>query len=141
MNFFVAMLGIHYGMTYSNSRSAISISLGTVLFLFIGVATCMRMMIAFSAFQGQLQPFLAFIVGGGVGLYVALGSRNPSPAIQLAAFGTPAATFYVITSFIIEKPLSVFLVTVVTYGFGTAAMLIPAIYEFDVATGRTTADP
>jgi hypothetical protein len=29
-------------------------------------------------------------------------------------------------------------VTVATYGFATAAMLIPAIYEFDVATGRTT---
>jgi hypothetical protein len=25
-----------------------------------------------------------------------------------------------------------------TYGFATAAMLIPAISEFDVATGRTT---
>ena len=25
-----------------------------------------------------------------------------------------------------------------TYGFTTAAMLVPAIYEFDVATGRTT---
>ena len=27
---------------------------------------------------------------------------------------------------------------VAAYGFTTAAMLIPAIYEFDVATGRTT---
>jgi hypothetical protein len=26
----------------------------------------------------------------------------------------------------------------VTYMFATAAMLIPAVYEFDVATGRTT---
>ena len=26
-----------------------------------------------------------------------------------------------------------------TYGFATAAMLVPAIYEFDVATGRTAA--
>ena len=32
-----------------------------------------------------------------------------------------------------------FLVTVAAYGFTTAAMLVPAIYEFDVATGRTTA--
>jgi hypothetical protein len=32
----------------------------------------------------------------------------------------------------------VFLTIAVTYGFATAAMLIPAIYEFDVATGRTT---
>jgi hypothetical protein len=36
--------------------------------------------------------------------------------------------------------LGVFLVTAAAYGFATAAMLVPAIYEFDVATGRTTAD-
>jgi hypothetical protein len=28
---------------------------------------------------------------------------------------------------------------VFTYGFATGAMLVPAIYVFDVATGRTTA--
>jgi hypothetical protein len=33
--------------------------------------------------------------------------------------------------------LSVFLVTVITYGFTTAAMMIPAIGEFDIAMGRT----
>jgi len=33
-----------------------------------------------------------------------------------------------------------FLVTVAAYGFTTAAMLVPAICEFDVATGRTTLD-
>ena len=38
------------------------------------------------------------------------------------------------------QTLSVFLVVVLTYGFTTAAMLVPALYEFDVATGRTTAD-
>ena len=32
-----------------------------------------------------------------------------------------------------------FLVTVGVYGFATAAMLVPAIAEFDVTTGRTTA--
>ena len=45
---FVAMLGIHAGMHYVNSRSAIATSLGTVFFLFLGVATCMWMMVAFS---------------------------------------------------------------------------------------------
>ena len=29
-------------------------------------------------------------------------------------------------------------VTVAAYGFMTAAMLVPAIYEFDETTGRTT---
>jgi hypothetical protein len=97
------------------------------------------MMLAFSgSFQVQLQPFLAFMVGGGVGLYLALGARNPSPAIALASFLSPAATFWAITSLLLGNTLSVFLVAVVTYGFATTAMLIPAIFEFDVATGRTT---
>ena len=137
---FVAVLGIHAGMNYANSRSAIATSLGTVFFLFLGVATCLWMMIAFSgSFQAQLQPFLAFMLGGGLGLYLALGARNPSTAIGVAAFLCPFATFYAIASFLLGQPLAVFLVTVAAYGFTTAAMLVPAIYEFDVATGRTTA--
>jgi ABC-type transport system involved in multi-copper enzyme maturation permease subunit len=136
---FVAMLGIHAGMHYVNSRSAIATSLGTVFFLFLGVATCMWMMVAFSgSFEGQLPPFLAFMIGGGLGLYVALGARNPSTAIGLASFLCPFATFYAITSFFLNYTLGVFLVTAAAYGFATAAMLVPAVYEFDVATGRTT---
>lgn len=136
---FVAMLGIHAGMIYANSRSAIATSLGTVFFLFLGVAVCMRMMVAFSgSFQAQLQPFLAFMVGGGVGLYVALGARNPSAAIGLASFVCPFATFYAITSYFLNYTLGVFLVMAVAYGFTTAAMLVPALYEFDVATGRAS---
>ena len=74
---FVAVLGMHAGMNYDNSRTAIATSLGTVFFLFLGVATCMRIMTAFSgSFQAQLQPFLAFMIGGGVGLYVALGAQK-----------------------------------------------------------------
>lgn len=138
---FVAMLGVHAGMIYENSGSAIATSLGTVFFLLLGVATCMRMMVAFSgSFNAQLQPFLAFMIGGGLGLYLALGAKNPSAAIGLASFACPFATFYAITSFLLGYTLNVFLVVAATYGFTTAAMLIPAIYEFDVATGRTTAD-
>ncbi len=136
---FVVMLGIHAGMIYANSRNAIATSLGTVFFLFVGVATCMRMMVAFSgSFQAQLPPFLGLMFGGGVGLFVALGARNPSPAIGVASFLCPFATFYAITCFLINYTLGVFLVTAIAYGFTTAAMMIPAIYEFDVATGRTT---
>ncbi len=136
---FVAVLGIHVGMNYASSRAAIGTSLGTVFFLFLGVATCMWMMIALGAsFEAQLWPFLGFILGGGVGLYVALGARNPSAAIGVAAFACPLATFYAITSFFLEETLGVLLVAGTAYGFATAAMLIPAIYEFDVATGRTT---
>ena len=139
MNAFVAVLGLHAGMTYGNSRQAIGVSLGTVFFLFIGVATCMRIMVAFPGeFHLQIVPFAALAFGGGIGLYVALGVRNPSPAIFLASFACPFATFYAITSFMLEKPLAVLLATVLTYGFTTAAMLVPAVAEFDVATGRTS---
>jgi hypothetical protein len=44
----------------------------------------------------------------------------------------------VITSFLGGIYGQAFLVTTLSYGFATAAMLIPAIDEFDVATGRTT---
>lgn len=137
---FVAMVGVHTGMHYSNTRSAVGTSLGTVFFLFMGIATCMWMMVAFSgSFQAQLQPFLAFMLGGGLGLYFGLGARNPSRAIGLASFLCPLATFYAVTSMLLGQPHYVFIATVGAYGFATVAMLIPAIDEFDVATGRTTA--
>ncbi len=141
MNIFAASLGVHCGMTYANSRSAIGVSLGTVFFLFLGVAACMIMMVKFSSsFHNQLPPFLASILGGGIGLYVALGIRNPSPAITLAALSLPFATFFAITSFLLRnQELTVFLVVAVAYGFATAAMLVPAVYEFDIAMGRTKA--
>lgn len=138
MDCFAAMVGIHAGMTYGNSRTAIATSLGTLFFLFIGVATCMRIMLAFGSFQGQLPPFIAIVLGGGVGLYVALGVRNPSRAIALASLVCPFFTFYAITSYLLGNTLSVFLAVVGTYGFTTLALLVPAVAEFDVATGRTT---
>lgn len=138
---FAATVGLHAGMTYSNSGVAIATSLGTVFFLFVGVAVCMRIMMAFSgSFHAQFLPFFAFMVFGGAGLYAVLGVRNPSPAIGAASFLCPFATFYAITSYLLGATLAVFLVTLVAYGFTTAAMLVPAICEFDIATGRTTAD-
>ncbi len=138
MTTFAATLGLHSGMTYANSRTAIATSIGTLLFLFLGVATCMRMMLAFSnSFEYQLTSFLGFIAGGGIGLFVALGWRNPSQAIFWASILLPFATFFVITSFLIGDSDRVFLVTVAAYGFATTAMLVPAVSEFDVALGRT----
>ncbi len=138
MDVFVSMLGVHCGMRYSNSRSAIAVSLGTVFFLFLGVVTSMIMMVSFSSsFEVQMAPFLAFIIGGGVGLYVALGARNPSKAIALSSVVVPFFTFYAITSFLMGKNLSVFFVTVAIYGFTTAAMLIPALSEFDFDLGKS----
>lgn len=135
---FAAMLGLHAGMAYPNSRSAVAISLGTLLFLFLGIATCMRMMLAFTeSFQSQLVAFSGFIAGGGAGLFWALGIRNPSRAIGWASFLAPFATFYAITSFIIGNYLAAFLAVAATYGFATLAMLKPALAEFDVAMGRS----
>ncbi len=136
---FVAMLGVHAGVTYVNSRSAVAVSLGTLFFLLIGVATCMRIMMSFSgSFELQLTPFLVFMVGGGISMFVALGLRNPSAAIGWASLACPVFTFVAITNYLQEQTLGVFLIVAATYGFTTAAMLIPALYEFDVATGRTT---
>ena len=143
MDLFVTMLGIHCGMIYAQSRAAIGTSLGTVFFLFLGVATCMLIMLMFrGSFGRQLAPFLFIILGGGIGLYVALGSRNPSPAITISAFLLPFLTFFAITSFILrDQELAVFSVVSLSYAFATAAMMIPALSEFDFAFGRSrTAD-
>lgn len=139
MDIFVAMLGVHCGMTYANSRTAIGVSLGAVFFLFVGVVTCLAIMVSFSgSFEGQYAPFLAFVGGGSLGLYVALGSRNPSSAIFWASLLLPIATFFAIVSFVLgNRELTIFLVLSGTYGFTTAAMLVPAIGEFDFAMGRT----
>lgn len=139
MQLFAAVLGLHCGMTYLNSRQAAGVSVGVVLYLFIGVLVCMRMMVAAGdSFNSQLSTFLGFIAGGGLALYAAIGWRLDSNAIKLASFIAPAATFFIITSFLERQYGSVFLVTVLAYGFATAAMLVPAVAEFDVATGRTS---
>jgi hypothetical protein len=138
MDVFVIMLGIHCGLNYASSRTAVGVSLGSVFFLFLGVVTLILMMISFSgSFQTQLAPFLAFIVGGSLGLFVTLGSRNPSAAIGLASLLLPFATFFAITNFLVDHLMEAFLVVAFTYGFTTAAMLVPALYEFDIAMGRT----
>ena len=137
--FFAAVLGIHIGLSYPSSRRAIAVGLGTIAFLFIGVATAMRIMVAFgSSFELQLAPFLAVIVGGGIGLYAALSARNPSSAIGWASAILPALTFVGITSFLQGNTLQVLLVVAVAYGFTTVALLVPAIGAFDLLTGRSS---
>jgi ABC-type transport system involved in multi-copper enzyme maturation permease subunit len=138
MDLFVIMLGVHCGMNYANSRYAIGTSLGTVFFLFLGVTTLLLILISFSgSFQTQLAPFLAFILGGGVGLYVALGIRNESHAIQAATLLLPAATLFAVISYLLDHWPTVFLVTVGAYGFTIAAMMVPALNQFDFAMGRS----
>lgn len=139
IDLFSAMLGIHSGMIYAQSRTAIGTSLGTLFFLFLGIVTCMMIMLSFrGSFERQLPAFLAIILGGGTGLFIAMGNRNPSPAIALAAFGLPFLTFFAITSFILRnQELTVFSVIVAAYSFATLAMVIPALSEFDFAMGRS----
>jgi ABC-type transport system involved in multi-copper enzyme maturation permease subunit len=137
--FFAAVLGIYAGLSHPASRGAIAVALGTVAFLFVGVATAMRIMVAFGgSFELQLAPFLAVIVGGAVGLYAALSARNPSPAVAWASALLPALTFVAITGFLQGSSLQVFLVVLAAYGFATLALLVPAIGAFDLLTGRTT---
>ncbi|GAA4426792.1 ABC transporter permease subunit [Bremerella cremea] len=137
MNFFVTMLGLHCGMTYANSRTAIGVSLGTVFFLFLGVITCILLMISFTeSFHFQLFPFLGFVAGGGLGLYVAIGHRNPSPAILMATLLLPGISFFAIVSFLLGKGFEVAIATAVAYGFTTIAMMIPALSDFDIEVGR-----
>lgn len=138
---FVATVGVHIGMQYENTRSALATSLGIVFFLFLGIASCIWILVAFSGvFEVQFAPFLAFMIGGAIGLYVTLGARNPSSAIMLASILLPFFTFYAITSLLLGQLHLAFLAVVGAYGFTVAAMLVPAIAEFDVATGRTTID-
>ena len=137
--FFAAVLGLYAGLSHAVSRQAIAVALGTVAFLFVGVATAMRIMVAFGAsFELQLAPFLAVIVGGAIGLYAALSARNPSPAVGWASALLPALTFVALTGFLQGSTLQVFLVVCVAYGFATLALLVPAIGAFDLLTGRTT---
>ncbi|TWU50784.1 ABC-2 family transporter protein [Rubripirellula tenax] len=135
---FVAMLGVHSGLNYVAGRSATLASLGTVFFLCVGIAVCMTIMVSFrGAFQLQLAPFLVMILGGGAALFAALGWRNPSSAIFMASFGLPLVTFYAITQFLLQTDhLYVFFAMLVGYCFTTAAMMIPALSEFDVSLER-----
>jgi hypothetical protein len=100
----------------------------------------MRIMLAFSnSFEYQFTTFLGYIAGGSVGLHVALNWRIRSNALTLVAALAPFATIFAITSFLTGTYGAVFLVAVLTYGFATWAMLVPAIDVFDVATNRATA--
>jgi hypothetical protein len=135
---FVSMLGIHSGLNYVAGRTAIPASLGTVFFLCVGIAICMTIMVSFrGAFQLQLAPFLVMILGGGAALFASLGWRNPSSAIFFASFGLPLVTFYAITQFLLQTDhLYVIFALFVGYAFTTAAMMVPALSEFDVSLER-----
>lgn len=138
---FVATLGLHSGLSFDNSRSAIANSLGTIFFLFIGIFIFMMLLVeASSSFVLQFQSFIVFIGVGSIALYASLRHKIPSVALTISAFTLPFLTFYAITSFLLGGTLGVSLVIAAAYGFPVIAMLVPAISEFDMALGRTTHD-
>jgi ABC-type Na+ efflux pump permease subunit len=138
---FSAMLGLHAGLSFTASRAAILNSLGTVFFLFIGVFVCMMLIVeARTSFILQLIPFLIFILGGSLGLWMSLMHQNPSPALQICAWSLPFLTFYAIVSFLLNDTPAVCAAVLAAYGFTTLSMLIPAVSAFDVALGRATVD-
>ena len=137
VNVFGIALGIHCGMSYNFSRQAISVSLGTVFFLFLGVVTSMVMMVSFTgSVEAQFGPFLACLVGGAIGLYVALGWNSPSSALALASAALPLAMFYSITSLLMGNYLSAFIVMTGVYSYSTIAIMLPRLTEFLVSTRR-----
>ena len=138
---FSAMLGVHSGLSYDQSRSAIANSLGTMFFLFVGIFIFMLLLIeARSSFFLQFQSFMVFIIVGSTALYASLSRKNPSPALRISAAALPFLTFYSITEYLLQSTLGVCLAIVAGYGFTSLSMLVPAISEFDVALGRTTHD-
>ncbi len=137
---FSAMLGIHAALTYTNSRTAVANSLGTIFFLMVGIGICAFLIIlSDQEFGRQLLSFLIFIGAGSVALFVSLGSKNPSNAIALVALLTPFWSFYCVISLLNGDILAAFLFSVGIYGFALLAMLVPAVSDFDIALGRTSA--
>lgn len=138
---FAAMLGLHSGLSYENSRGAILNSLGTMFFLFVGIFVCIVLIVeAQASYEMQFVPFMTFIVGGSMALWISLTRKNPSTALQISAATLPFFTFYAISSFLLGHTLPVLLAIFATYGFTTIAMLVPAISSFDVAFGRSSVD-
>lgn len=137
---FAGMLGVHAGITYTNSRTAISNSMGTLFFLLAGILICAGLIIQSDReFGRQLLSFLLFIGAGSVGLFGSLGARNPSRAIGLVALLTPFWTFYCVVSLLRGDMLAAFLFSMGIYGFALLAMLVPAVSDFDIQLGRTSA--
>ena len=137
---FSAMLGLHAAITYTNSRTAVANSLGTIFFLMVGILICaFLILLSNSEFGRQLLSFLIFIGAGSVALFGSLGSKNPSQAIALVSLLTPFWSFYCVISLLQGDVLAVFLVSVGVYGFALLAMLVPAVGDFDIALGRTNA--
>ena len=131
---FSIVLGLHFALNYRQSRQAIAGSLGTLLFLFLGIFVCMLLIVeGRSSFALQFAPFIVFILGGAIALWTALTHRQPSSALTVASLLLPFSTFYAITGFLLGDTLAVAVAVSVAYGFATVAMLIPALSDNEFA--------
>jgi hypothetical protein len=140
LSHFAAMLGLHAAITYTNSRTAVANSLGTIFFLMVGILICAFLIVLSDReFGRQLLSFLIFIGAGSVALFGSLGAKNPSRAIALVSVLTPFWSFYCIISLWRGEVLAAFLFSAGIYGFALLAMLVPAVSDFDIALGRTSA--
>jgi ABC-type Na+ efflux pump permease subunit len=137
---FSAMLGLHSAITYTSSRTAVANSLATIFFLMVGILLCAFLIVLNNQeFARQLLSFMIFIGAGSVALFGSLGAKNPSNAIALVAILTPFWSFYCIISVVNGDIMAAFLVSAGVYGFAILAMLVPAVGDFDIALGRTSA--
>lgn len=144
---FAITVGLHAGITFEKSRVAIANSLGIVFLLFVGVLICVFLILTAGRFESQLASFIVFIFAGSVALYASLAARNPSGALALTAAMCPFLTWWCIVHLLPRglypggDPLGGFLIVLLAYGFAVLSMLVPAVSEFDVALGRTVAEP
>jgi hypothetical protein len=108
--------------------------------LLVGILVCLFLILASgnNRFGAQWASFLLFIGFGSLGLWLSLSANAPSNAIGLTAGILPFATFYCVVAFLVGERTGPFLVCSAAYGFAIAALLVPLLAEFDVATGRTT---
>ncbi len=146
---FVMVLGLHVSLRIENSRLAVVNTLGTVFFLSVGTIVSIYLIVINGGSLGnQLLSFSAFICLGIGGLWWVLSADRPSAALTLASILCPFAMFYCVVNILIAKPGSLesadplipLLVVGAAFGFTIAAMLVPLLSEFDVTTGRTTAN-
>jgi ABC-type Na+ efflux pump permease subunit len=135
---FASVLGMHAALRYDSTRIAFANSLLTMFLLLVGILICLFLILVSGRFAFQWTSFVVFIVLGSIGLWVSLQANAPSGAIALTAAIAPFATFYCVIAILQGERTRPFLVGAGVYSFAIAALLIPMLSEFDVATGRTT---
>jgi ABC-type Na+ efflux pump permease subunit len=145
---FALVLGIHVALRLTNSREAISHTLGTIFFLSVGTLVSIYLiLINPEAFEYQFVSFSLFIIVGIGGLWWVLSADRPTQALTIASVLIPVFVFYSVTNILVAQPgsqesappLMPFLSVAIPFATALAAMLVPMLSEFDVAFGRTHA--